>query len=173
MRGTIASAAVIASLLSAASAADRPAKIEELGLAFEASGEWSKLQRDDPELAIYRARDVPEQITLRVFKSERRMESKLRRETVDAMVEHRQGAERRDMDGKVSFQPVRSSERNGLTIRSYCGVDRTTGRPFATMVLASQESAWTLFYETLDAPAATFCSRGEKLFATVREARNK
>ncbi len=101
------------------------------------------------------------------------MESKLRRETVDAMVEHRQGAERRDMDGKVSFQPVRSSERNGLTIRSYCGVDRTTGRPFATMVLASQESAWTLFYETLDAPAATFCSRGEKLFATVREARNK
>jgi hypothetical protein len=165
----ISTVAVIAAFASAALAADAPAKITDLGLAFEAAGAWSKLQRDDPELAVYRARDVPEQITLRIFKSNKRMESKARRETVDALVEHRQAAERRDMDGKVTFQPVKVTERNGLTIATYCGVDRASGRPFAAMVLASQDSAWSLFHETLETPAATFCSRAERLFATVRE----
>jgi len=168
---TIATAAVIAAFTSAAWATDAPAKITDLGLALEAGGAWSKLKRDDPELAVYRARDVPEQITLRIFQSNKRMDARARRETVDALVEHRQAAERRDMDGKVTFQPVKITERNGLTIATYCGEDRTSGRPFAAMVLASQDSAWTLFYETLEAPAATFCSRGERLFSTVREAK--
>jgi hypothetical protein len=171
MRGNVGVAALIVSLVSPASAADKSAKIDSFGLTFEPSGEWSKQQRDDPELAAYRARDLPEQITLRVFQSKKRMEAKLRRETVDALVEHRQAAERRGMDGHVSFQSIRNSERDGLTITSYCGIDRSTGRPFATMVLASEESAWALFYETLDAPAPAFCSRAERLFATVRAAR--
>lgn len=168
---TIATAAVIAALIPAAWAADAPARITDLGLAFEPGGNWSKLQREDAEVAIYRARDVPEQITVRIFKSNKRMDSKARRETVDALVEHRQAAERRDMDGKATFQPVKIAERSGLAIATYCGADRTSGRPFAAMVLASQESAWTLFYETLETPASTFCSRGERLFATVREAK--
>jgi len=46
-----------------------------------------------------------------------------------------------------SFQPVKITERSGLTI------------------------AWTLFYETLETSAPTFCSRGERLLATVREAK--
>jgi hypothetical protein len=162
---------VIAVFIPAAWAADAPAKTTDLGLAFEPGGAWSKLQRDDPELAVYRARDVREQITLRIFKSNKRMDLRARRDTVDALVEHRQAAERRDMDGKVAFQPVKITERNGLTIATYCGVDRTSARPFAAMVLASQDSAWTIFYETLEASAPAFCARGERLFATVREAK--
>jgi hypothetical protein len=172
MHRTIATA-LVTLVVSPAWAADTSAKIVELGLVLAPPGAWSKIQKDDPELAVYRARDVPEQITLRILKSTKRMEPKARRETVDALVEHRQAAERRDADGKVSFQPVRTSERNGLTIASYCGADRTTGRPFATMVLASEDSAWTLFYETLEAPAATFCSGAERFFATVLAAKKR
>jgi hypothetical protein len=144
------------------------AKVVEVGLAFELSGAWSKQKRDDQELAVYRARDVAEVITLRVFKSKKRMDSKERRETVDALIEHRRAAEQRDMGGKATFQSVRSSERNGLTTGNYCGVDRTTGRPFATLVLASEENAWTLFYETLAVRDTTFCSRAERVFGTMR-----
>jgi hypothetical protein len=172
MHRTIA-AVVIALALSPAWAAEASAKTAELGLVFAPSGVWSKIQKDDPELAIYRARDAPEQITLRIMRSTIRMEAKARRETVDALVEHRQAAERRNADGKVDFQPVKVSERSGLAIASYCGSDRTTGRPFATMVLASPDSTWTLFYETLESPATTFCSRGEKFFATVLEAKKE
>jgi hypothetical protein len=57
------------------------------------------------------------------------------------------------MDRKVTFQPVEIAERSGLTIATDCGVDRTSGRPCAAMVLASQDSPWTLFYETLETPA--------------------
>ena len=172
MHRTIAAAFIVLGV-SPVWAADAPAKIAELGLVFAPFGVWAKIQKDDPELAVYRARDVPEQITLRLMRSTTRMEPKARRETVDALVEHRQAAERRDSDGKVDFQPIKVSERSGLTIATYCGSDRTTGRPFATMVLASQDSTWTLFYETLESPAVTFCSQGEKFFATVLEAKKK
>jgi hypothetical protein len=165
--------AFIALLVSPVWAADTSSKVAVLGLVLAPPGVWSKVPKDDPDLAVYRARDVPEQITLRIMRSSKRMDPKLRRETVDALVEHRQTAERRGADGEVSFEPVKNSERNGLTIASYCGADRTSGRPFATMVLASQDSAWALFYETGETPAATFCSRAEKLFATVLEATKK
>jgi hypothetical protein len=158
-------------LVAAASGAETTAKVVEVGLAFELSGVWSKQKRDDPELAVYRARDVAEVITLRVFKSKKRMDSKERRETVDALIEHRQAAEQRDSGGKTTFKTVRNGERNGLTTASYCGVDRTTRRPFASLVLASEESAWTLFYETLEVGATTFCSRAEHLFGTIRPAK--
>jgi len=171
VRRTALIAGLIGVLCSPASGAEAIAKVAEVGLVFELTGDWSKQKKDDPELAVYRARDVPEQLTLHVFKSKKRMDSKARRETIEALVEHHQAAERRDMGGKVSFQPVRGSDRNGLTMASYCGADRTTGRPFATMILASESSAWTLFYETLEAPAPSFCSRGERLFGTVRLAK--
>jgi len=164
-------AGLICVLSCPASGAETIAKVAEVGLVFELSGDWLKQKKDDPELAVYQARDAPEQVTLRIFKSKKRMDSKARRATVEALVEHHQAAERRDMHGKVSFQPVRGIDRNGLTTASYCGADRTTGRPFATMILASEDSAWTLFYETLEAPAPSFCSRGERLFGTVRLAK--
>jgi hypothetical protein len=165
--------AVIAPVLPAAWAAGKGSKIEEFGLVFEASGEWSKKERDDPDLAVHQRRDDTEQITLSVLRSEERMDARARRRTVDLLVEHRQGAERREMEGKVSFKSVRNSERNGLTVASYCGVDLANGRPFAVLVLASAQTAWALFYETLESPATSFCSRGERLFGTVREARRR
>lgn len=143
-------------------------KIAEFGLVLEAPGKWSKVPKDDPDFTVYRAQQAREQITIRVMQSRKRMDPKARQETVGALVEHRQEAERRGADGTVSFKPVKSLERGGLTIVTYCGNDG--GRPFATMVLASEDRAWTLFYETLESPAESFCPRAEKMFTTVRQA---
>ena len=71
--------------------------------------------------------DDREQITLSSFPSKIRMNSKERRETVARLVEHRQAAERRAMDGKVSFGPVKNAERDGFSISSDCGVIRQAG----------------------------------------------
>jgi hypothetical protein len=73
------------------------------------------------------------------------------------------------MDGKLVLQPVKISERDGLTVASYTGLNQTNGRPFAALVLSSVSNAWVFFYESVDSSDATFAARAEKLFATVRE----
>ena len=173
MRRFAATGVFIVALIGALITQEIHAMFADIGLVLDPPGAWSKIQRDDPELAIYRARDVPEQLTFRMLKSTKRMDPKLRRETVEALVGHRRAAESRDMENKASFEPVKTSERDGLSIASYCAVDRATGRPFATMVLASEISAWWVFYETLESPALAFCARAEKLFSTVRTARKQ
>ncbi len=88
-------------------------------------------------------------------------------------VEDRQAAERRDMQDKVSFGPVKNVGRDGLSIASYCGLDQVAAHPFATVVLASEDSAWTVFYETLENTPTSFCSRAESMFASIREAKKR
>ena len=167
-RGTTTALSLL--VVSAAWAADTSGSIGEFGLVFHAAGKWSKQQRDDPSLAVYREQDGREQITFSFFPFKSRMDSKERRDTVARLVEHRQAAERRGMDGKVSFGPVKNVERDGFSISSYCGVDEASGQPFATVVLASEDSAWALFYETVELAPKSFCSRAEMMFASIRRA---
>jgi len=167
-RGTTTALSLL--VVSAAWAADTSGSIGEFGLVLDAGGKWSKQQRDDPSLAVYRGQDGREQITLSFFPFKSKIDSKERRDTVARLVEHRQAAERRGMDGKATFGPVKNLDRDGLSISFYCGVDQASGQPFATMVLASQESAWTLFYETVERTPKSFCARAETMFSSIRRA---
>lgn len=166
---------ILASPASAAPAAGTPAaetsvSIAEFGLVFDAPGRWLKQKSDDPTLAVYRAPGEREQITISHFPLKDTKSPEDRRDTVARMVDHRQDAERRNMNGKVSFGSVKSVERDGLAISTYCGLDQEYGRPFATVVLAAEDSAWVLFHEATERASPSLCSRAEGMCASIRRA---
>jgi len=139
----------------------------EYGFRFALPGHWQLRPSDEGDRWLYRSADRKEQVT--VIRAElpsggNGEEAAMRR----AVARHRKTVELGfDREPDLEMTEFEFDERGGLPMAFYSGTADHERHRFWALLLFSERTVWSFFYETFSVPEAEAAARADAALQTV------
>jgi hypothetical protein len=123
-------------------------EVRDRGFRIALPSGWTRapVSPDGPE--VFRSPDDSEHLTVTSLSSDTPISEAKRTETLRALVENRQKAERQGMGSSMTAREPVISTAGRISVARYDGLDAAADHRFATMVLVSERGAWVAFLES-------------------------